>query len=256
MAARDTLTRLLTPLYREAVHSPWTCVSALRAHAGIASVYAAGIEDAFVASDASPVLVVGGFMSHPYYYAPFARMLRRAGHHVYLDELVNCRRFVPHVERLCEHVDAICAAAGKPVRIIGHSLGGLQALAVLAQRPEAVGQVVAVASPILGGTPWRPLQQLAERVLGVRARDSRVLRRQIEPYANRVTTISSPRDLIAPPRVCAIAGAGNVVLSTITSADRTLASHTGVIFMPTAVRVILRSLLRPCSFSMPVQHAV
>jgi triacylglycerol lipase len=256
MAARDTLIRLLTPLYREAVHSPWTGLSALRAHTGVSSAYALGEEDDVAASDDSPVLVIGGFMSHPYYYAPFARMLRRAGYSVHIDDLFNCRRFIPYVERLCKRVDEIAAATGRPVRIVGHSLGGLQAFAVLAQCPDAIGQVVAVASPILGGTPWRPLQQLAERVLGVRARDSRVLYEQIEPYANRVTTISSPRDLIAPPRVCAIAGAGNVVLSTITSADRALASHTGVIFMPTAVRVILRSLLRPCPFPMSVQHAI
>ena len=256
MATRDTLGRLLGPLLHEVRHSPSVCLSALAAHLGFGAIADVGVTEAdLVGADMSPVLVLGGFLSHPFHYAPFENMLARLGYEVHHDAALNCRRFRAHVDRLVARVDAICERAGKPVRIVGHSLGGLQAMAVLAERPDAVGQVVAVASPVAGGTPWAPLQQAAERILGVRARDTRVLRRMIEPYAARITTISTPHDPIAPPRVCAVAGAGNVVLSTVTSADRAVASHVGVIFMPSALRVIVRSLLRPCAQPAAVRRA-
>jgi pimeloyl-ACP methyl ester carboxylesterase len=256
MATRDTLGRLLGPLLHEVRHSPSVCLSALRAHLGVGAVADIGGDDVErAAADAPPVLVLGGFLSHPFHYAPFESMLARLGYEVHHDAAVNCRRFRSHVDRLVARVDAICARAGKPLRIVGHSLGGLQAMALLAQRPDAVTHVVAVASPVAGGTPWQPLQRAAERVLGVRARDTRLLRRLIEPYAARITTISTPHDPIAPPRVCAVAGAGNVVLSTVTAADRAVASHVGVIFMPSALRVIVRSLLRPCAPTTVVRRA-
>jgi pimeloyl-ACP methyl ester carboxylesterase len=257
MATRDMFGRLLAPLYHELTHAPSVCLSALRAHAGWAPAFTADdpTDLAAAPSDASPVLILGGFLSHPTYYAPFGPFLERLGHVVHHDDALNCRAFRSQVERLAARVDAICDRVGKPVRIVGHSLGGLQAMAVLAERPDAVAHVVAVASPVAGGTPWQPLQHIAERVLGVRARDAHVLRRLIEPHAARITTISTPHDLIAPPRVCAVSGAGNVVLSTITAADRALASHVGVIFMPTAIRVVTRVLRRPCAPSSPVRRA-
>ncbi len=244
VAIRNVLARALAPFYEEVIRSPSLCLSLLRAHAGTMSAHD---DDGMIATPESPVLVLGGFLSHPVYYAPFARILARGGHTVHLDEAINCRRFNSHIDRLCRRVDEIVDRTGKPLRVVGHSLGGLQALALLVRRPAAVGQVIAVASPINGGTPWHPLQRLVERTLRVRVRDAQSLRRRIAPYSRRVTTISSPADSIAPPRVCAIPNAGNVVLSTVTRADRALASHTGMILMPTALRVIRRLLLRPCS---------
>jgi hypothetical protein len=86
---------------------------------------------------------------------------------------------------------------------------------------------------------------LAEHVLGVRGTDTEMLRTGLKPYAGRVTTISSPRDLVAPPAVCTIDGATNVILSTVPRRDETLASHIGVIFMQTVVKIVLASLARP-----------
>jgi hypothetical protein len=70
------------------------------------------------------------------------------------------------------------------------------------------------------------------------------MRDRVATYAERITTISSPLDLVAPPASCAIPGATNVVLSTVPRTDRTLASHGGVIFMRTATRIILAALSR------------
>jgi pimeloyl-ACP methyl ester carboxylesterase len=203
---------------------------------------------------APPVLVLGGFLSHPYYYAPFGKLLANQGYVVHYDEVFNAQPFRSHVTSLSDRARALADETGSPIRVVGHSLGGLQAAALLLECPEAVGQVTMVASPIVGGTPWRPLQRLAERVLEVQASDTDLLRVSLEPYARRVTTISSPQDLVAPPSVCTVEGATNVILSTVPRRDEGLASHIGVIFMQTVVRIVLAALARPVGRLVP-RHA-
>ncbi|MCC6764180.1 MAG: hypothetical protein IT293_05905 [Deltaproteobacteria bacterium] len=237
MLATQALTDALQVIYREALRSPWICLNALKDPTSAPNRPTAG-------RDAPPVLVLGGFLSHPYYYAPFGRLLGQQGFLVHYDEVFNAAPFKPHVRALGERAARIAEDAGKPIRIVGHSLGGLQAIALLVQRPDAIEQVITVASPIVGGTPWRPLQRLAERVLDVHASETEVLREDLGPYARRVTTISSPQDLVAPPPACTIDGATNVVLSTLPRRDESLASHIGVIFMETVVQIVLASLAR------------
>lgn len=248
MLATRALTSALQVIYREAMHSPWICLHALKEPDAIASRPIAG-------ANASPVLVLGGFLSHPYYYAPFGRLLGQQGYAVHYDEVFNAQPFKPHVTALSKRVARLADAAGAPIRIVGHSLGGLQAAALLIDRPEAISQVITVASPVLGGTPWRPLQRLAERVLDVEARDTEVLRDGLRPHARRITTISSPQDLVAPPSVCTIDGATNVVLSTVPRRDESLASHIGMIFMETVVQIVLAGLARPEERRSPVARA-
>jgi pimeloyl-ACP methyl ester carboxylesterase len=235
--ATGTFTSSLKLLYREALRSPWI-VSALRGEDP------EGDDQLTVCG--GPVLILGGLFSRPFYYAPLGRMLRRRGYDVHFDaDTFNVRPFRPHVAELRARVCDIVEATGRPVRLLGHSLGGLHAMALLADAPEHVGQVIAIASPIVGGTPWQPLQQMAERLLDVRGTETDGLRERTRAHVARVTTISSPRDMVAPPQACAIDGARNVVLSTVPPRDESLASHGGVIFMRTAVRVVLASLARP-----------
>ena len=212
MVATQAWSEALRVIYREATRSPWICLNALK------DSRAPGLQP-LVREQAPPVLVLGGFLSHPYYYAPFGRVLGQQGYAVHYDEVFNAQPFKSHIIALSARVQRLADAAGAPIRVVGHSLGGLQAAALLLECPESVAQVIAVATPIVGGTPWRPLQQLAERVLGVRGTDTEILRNGLKAYAGRVTTISSPRDLVAPPVVCTIDGATNVILSTVPRRD-------------------------------------
>lgn len=248
MATAQALTDALQVIYREATRSPWICLKALK------DSEATGYHPR--REGTPPVLVLGGLFSHPYYYAPFGRILGQRGYTVHYDEVFNAQPFKSHVKALSERAHRIADSAGKPIRVVGHSLGGLQAAALLLKCPEVVAQVITVGSPIVGGTPWRPLQRLAERVLGVCGADTEVLRTGLEPYAGRVTTISSPRDLVAPPAVCTIDGATNIVLSTVPRRDETLASHIGLIFMQTVVHIILATLVRPVDSLTPMRYAV
>jgi alpha-beta hydrolase superfamily lysophospholipase len=235
MPAPLSIANSLYVLCREASRSPWI-VSALR------EPDASERELAASSDDGDPVMVLGGFLSHPFYYAPLARVLRRAGFCVHFDRALNARPFKPHMAELRAHIQTIVDRGGRPLRLVGHSLGGIQALALLLDAPEYVAQVVAVASPVVGGTPWQALQRLAERILRVRAREMQALHRGLAPYAARVTTISSPNDMIAPPNTCGIEGAVNVVLDEVPHPERALASHVGVVFMRTATRAIVRAL--------------
>lgn len=244
MLATRALTNALHVIYREAVRSPWICLNALKEPEVMPSRPTAG-------ADASPVLVLGGFLSHPYYYAPFGRLLGQQGYAVHYDEVFNAQPFKPHVTALGDRVARLVDTVGAPVRIVGHSLGGLQAAALLVDRPVEIAQVITVASPIVGGTPWRPLQRLAERVLEVEAHETDELRAGLRPLAKRIMTISSPQDLVAPPAVCTIDGATNVVLSTVPRRDQSLASHIGVIFMETVVQIVLAGLARPSDAERP-----
>jgi pimeloyl-ACP methyl ester carboxylesterase len=247
-ATTQALSDALQVIYREATRSPWICLNALKDADTPPASPASG-------DGATPVLILGGFLSHPYYYAPFGRVLGQHGYVVHYDEVFNAQPFKPHVIALGERVQRLANEAGAPIRIVGHSLGGLHAAALLLECPEAIAQVVTVASPIVGGTPWRPLQRLAERVLDVRGSDTDMLRAGLAPLATRITTISSPQDLVAPPSVCTVRGASNVVLSTVPRRDEALASHIGVIFMQTVVRIVLASLARPGTPA-PLRRAV
>lgn len=234
---RDSL-RLI---YREAVRSPWICRAALSDGGDRTPAPAA--------SAAAPVLVLGGLFSHPRYYAALGRALARRGYAVHFDgEGFNARSFRPHLADLRRRLEAIHAGAGVPVRLVGHSLGGLHAMALLAECPVAVEHVVAVATPVVGGTPWEPLERVAERILDVRASDAERLRQRIAPYAGRITTISAPEDLVAPPLACALAGAHNVVLRTLPRPDRSLATHGGLIFMRTVREVVASALGAPAEW--------
>jgi len=249
MLAAQALTDALQVIYREATRSPWICLNALKDDTvGSRPI---GAEDG-----GSPVLILGGFLSHPYYYAPFGRILGQQGYAVHYDEVFNAQPFKPHVTALAERVRRLRDVTGGPVRVVGHSLGGLQAAALLIECPDAVSHVITVASPIVGGTPWRPLQRLAERVLDVRGSETALLQEGLRPLVGRVTTISSPQDLVAPPSACTIAGATNVVLSTVPRRDESLASHIGVIFMKTVVQVVLAGLARPSGDLQPLRCAV
>ena len=235
MAPPLSLANSLYVVYREASRSPWI-VSALRERGGNEP------EPPSTCEDGDPVMILGGFLSHPFYYAPLARVLRGAGHAVHFDGAVNARPFKPHIAELRARVQTIVDQSGVPLRIVGHSLGGIQALALLIAAPECISQVVAVASPVVGGTPWRPLQRLAERVLRVRAHEMQLLQRSLATYASRVTTISSRYDMIAPPETCGVEGAADVVLDEVPHPERAFASHGGVVFMRTAMRAVVHAL--------------
>lgn len=99
-----------------------------------------------------PVLLVPGIGSDDWATAPLRHYLRRLGHDA---RGWGLGRNHGDVEALVEDVTAVLAswheAAGRPVHLIGWSLGGVIAREVARAHPHHVAQVISYGTPVVGG---------------------------------------------------------------------------------------------------------
>lgn len=101
--------------------------------------------------DGSAVILIPGFLGTDVYLTELYFWLWRIGYKPYMSNIgwnANClnklgKRLLSTVERAEENT-------GKPVHLIGHSLGGILARSVAAQRQESVASVIALGSPFRG----------------------------------------------------------------------------------------------------------
>ena len=99
--------------------------------------------------DGSPVVLVPGFLTTDAYLVEIYFWLQRIGYDPHLSGIgVNADCVHALTQRLENTVDHVHAHTGRPVRIIGHSLGGSLARRVALQRPEIVAQLISLAAPI------------------------------------------------------------------------------------------------------------
>jgi pimeloyl-ACP methyl ester carboxylesterase len=99
------------------------------------------------------VLLLHGLWMHRPALLPLAWRLRRAGFEV---RTFGYASLAEREARVLQRLDAVIAAH-PGVHLVGHSLGGLYALAAASARPEAVGRVLCLGTPIAGSA-------VAERV--------------------------------------------------------------------------------------------
>ena len=95
-----------------------------------------------------PVLLVPGFLAGDGSLEALAAHLRRAGHAPVpsgISKNVDCSERT--ARRLEARLDAVAAAVGRRVVVVGHSRGGMLARVVARRRPELVAGVVTLASP-------------------------------------------------------------------------------------------------------------
>jgi triacylglycerol lipase len=125
--------------------------------------------------DGSAVILVPGFLGTDYYLGELYFWLWRIGYKPFLSGIgwnANCLDKLG--ERLIATVEKAEQKTGKPVHIIGHSLGGILARSVAAQRRESVSSVIALGSPFRGIRSHPSVMRTAERVR------ARILREQEE----------------------------------------------------------------------------
>lgn len=169
------------------------------------------------------IVFVGGIGSHPVLYQNWAESIEsRTGFSVIFPQVgdrylgLNLLSLNDSLELLQEGIHAIYAQGRKIMALAGHSLGGIQAVAVARSWP-LIPLVVAVGSPIWG-TPFEPLQRFAGYRLGFDPSDPpahfREMRERLSEEGERIVTISTPHDPIAPPESCFIPGVTNHVLGT------------------------------------------
>jgi pimeloyl-ACP methyl ester carboxylesterase len=98
--------------------------------------------------DGHPVLVLPGFLASDRSTVALRSALRSRGHAVHRWGLGRNLGPRPAVaEALVDRLDGLHRAAGRPVSIVGWSLGGMYARVLARRRPEAVRQVITLGSP-------------------------------------------------------------------------------------------------------------
>lgn len=100
--------------------------------------------------DGHAVLVLPGLGGGDDYLGPMRRWLRRVGYRSMRSGLSrNPGWSLELVHQLTDIVADEARATGKPVSIIGHSMGGLIAHSIAARRPDLVRRVITLGAPLL-----------------------------------------------------------------------------------------------------------
>lgn len=99
--------------------------------------------------DGEPVVLVPGFLTTDAYLVEMYFWLRRIGYSPHVSGIgLNVGCIDSLTQELEKTVEKAYAETGKPVRLIGHSLGGFLARKVALRRPDIVSQLISLAAPI------------------------------------------------------------------------------------------------------------
>ena len=99
--------------------------------------------------DGSPVLLLPGFLGSDDYLSIMRGWLRRIGYRPYGSGLALCAGPIADlIARVLRRVETVAAAEGRPLTLVGHSMGGILSLVVARRRPELVEHVVTLGSAV------------------------------------------------------------------------------------------------------------
>ena len=97
-----------------------------------------------------PVLLVPGFLAGDYTLASMGRHLRHLGYRTYRTGIVaNVGCIDRGTEALERRLEEIADRRERKITIVGHSLGGMMGRGLAARRPDLVGGLVTLGSPML-----------------------------------------------------------------------------------------------------------
>lgn len=102
--------------------------------------------------DGSAVVVIPGFLGTDLYVSHLHSWLERIGYRPYLSGIglnAECPNLLIRY-RLAATIDKALKDTGRKIHLIGHSLGGIIARSVAAQRPKDVASVITLGAPIRG----------------------------------------------------------------------------------------------------------
>jgi pimeloyl-ACP methyl ester carboxylesterase len=101
--------------------------------------------------DGAPVVVVPGFLGTDFYLLEMHFWLGRIGYRPFLSRIGrNAECLDRLVGRLLGTIEEARASTGRPVHLIGHSLGGMLARAAAVRRPDRIASVITLGSPFRG----------------------------------------------------------------------------------------------------------
>ena len=101
--------------------------------------------------DGSAVVLVPGFMGTDLYLTELYFWLRRMGYRPYMSAIgMNAQCPGRLAKRLLRTMEQASGETGRPVRVVGHSLGGIIGRSACQQRPDLASQLIYVGSPVRG----------------------------------------------------------------------------------------------------------
>ena len=116
--------------------------------------------------DGSGIVLIPGFLFTDHYLTAMYAWLHRMGYRPYFSGIglnSDCPNLIIR-QKLNETIDRAVSETGRKVHIIGHSLGGLLAIAASAQRSHDIASVIALGSPIRGNVCHPNVLRVAEEV--------------------------------------------------------------------------------------------
>lgn len=101
--------------------------------------------------DGAAVVLIPGFLASDWYLFEIAGWLTRIGYRAELSRVgrnAECLDVI--ADRLFGTIEAARTATGRPVHLVGHSLGGMLARSAATRRPDLVASVTTLGSPFRG----------------------------------------------------------------------------------------------------------
>lgn len=147
--------------------------------------------------DGRPVILAPGFLSNELSMRGLRNYLQDIGYNAYGWEIgFNDGRVRLLMDKLTEQVKQKARILGRPVTLIGWSLGGVIAREVARRDPMRVNEIITLGSPIVGGPKYTSIAPVYARLYGVDLdaieRESRAL--SAEGLTQPVTSIYSKSD--------------------------------------------------------------
>jgi len=154
--------------------------------------------------DGGPVLVLPGYGAGDASTVVLRAYLRLLGYRARGWGLGRNQGHVPTLmPRVQERVAALARQAGRPVSLLGWSLGGYLARETARDRPELVAQVVTLGSPVVGGPKYTAVGEIYRRWgVDLDAVEQAVEARYAKPLTTRVAAIYSRGDGVVAWRAC------------------------------------------------------
>jgi pimeloyl-ACP methyl ester carboxylesterase len=189
-----------------------------------------------------PVMVVPGFATDDSWTARLRSFLASIGYEVHGWELGRNNGQVPKlIPAVVERAEKLAAEVGRPVRLIGWSLGGYLVREAARERPNLVERVITLGAPVVGGptyTASAPMYlnkgyDLEEIAASVRERER-------QPISVPVAAVYSRTDGVVKWQSCI-----DTFDNPHVEHHEVVSTHLGMVNSPRVFRLVAELLARP-----------